>query len=67
MEYLAWVCLHALAHSSRQPRGQSHFQVSLHAQHCRDQDEDLCDFQEHIPVLQHAAENTAYKAQLSTT
>lgn len=55
--YFFWlVCLHALAHSGRKSRCQSHFQVALHAQHCRDQNEDFCDLQEHIPVLQHQAE-----------
>lgn len=55
--------VHALSHSSRKSRRQSHFQVPLHAQHCRDQNEDFCDLQEHIPVLEQQAENTAYQVQ----
>ena len=54
------VLLHAHTHSSGESGGQSHFQVPLHAQHRRDQDEELCDFLEHVPVLpwKHTVQNT---------
>lgn len=58
------VCLHARAHSGRKSRRHRHFQVPLHAQHCRHQNEDFCDFHEHIPALKHQVENTAHKVRL---
>lgn len=41
-----------VSHRCGQPGGQSHLQVSLEAEQSRNQDEDLCDELERLPVLQ---------------